>query len=143
MAKNPFKKANLTDTIINVGIGGAANVAVDYAIAKMQEGSTDPLTEDTINLAKFAVGAVGSSMVSNKMLKAAMDGFAVVGISNYISKLLNDSATTPPAGGTTGLPHGTVGKRYIPSMKPAARKMARNVSGVPAGTVNGVQQYMS
>ena len=30
--KNPFKKGNVVDTLINVGVGGAGNVAADYLI---------------------------------------------------------------------------------------------------------------
>lgn len=128
MAKNPFKKNNVVDTLINVGVGGAGNVAADYVINNVD--MLKNLDADTINIGKFIVGSVGSAMVSNKYAKALMDGFAVVGASNYIGGLM---ATQ----GTTGVPAGTIGRvRYMAPRRGGARGfVSRKMSGVPAGTI--------
>lgn len=137
MAKNLFKTQNIVDTAINVGIGGAANVAVDYVINSLE--METPIEPDTLNLGKFIIGVVGSSMVSNKMVKAAMDGVATVGISNYVSKLISESDSKAAAGGATaGVPYGTVGARprYVPARKALAHNMRRqNISGSPVDMV--------
>ena len=131
MAKNPFKKNNVVDTLINVGVGGAGNVAADYIIDSIQKDAKEPWSPDTINLGKFIIGSVGSAMVSNKYAKALMDGFAVVGASNYISSLMAESQTT------SGVPAGTIGRaRYIAPRRGGARGfVSRKMSGVPAGTI--------
>ena len=137
MAKNPFKKGNVVDTLINVGVGGAGNVAADYIIDSIQKDAKEPWSPDTINLGKFIIGSVGSAMVSNKYAKALMDGFAVVGASNYISSLMADSAA--PAQGTAGVPAGTIGRaRYIAPRRTYARRFAGKASGVPEGTIANV-----
>ena len=130
MAKNPFKKGNVVDTLINVGVGGAGNVAADYLINNVD--MLKSLDADTINLGKFVVGSVGSAMVSNKYVKALMDGFAVVGASNYISSLMADQTTS-------GVPAGTIGRaRYIAPRRTYARRFAGKASGVPEGTIANV-----
>lgn len=110
MAKNPFKKQSLTDTLVNVGIGGAANVALDYVLDMVDPAGT-MLSGTTKNIAKIVGGAVVGSMVSGKMWRAATDGIAVVGVSNLISELMGDttseSTTTEP---TSGLAPGTIGR---------------------------------
>lgn len=132
MAKNPFKKSNVVDTLINVGVGGAGNVAADYLINNVD--MLKSLDADTINLGKFVFGSVGSAMVSNKYVKALMDGFAVVGASNYISSLMADQATS-------GVPAGTIGRaRYIAPRKAYARRFAGKTSGVPTETVSNIMQ---
>lgn len=132
MAKNPFKKGNVVDTLINVGVGGAGNVAADYLINNVD--MLKSLDADTINLGKFVVGSVGSAMVSNKYAKALMDGFAVVGASNYISSLMADQATS-------GVPAGTIGRaRYIAPRKSYARRFAGKTSGVPTETISNIMQ---
>lgn len=132
MAKNPFKKSNVVDTLINVGVGGAGNVAADYLINNVD--MLKSLDADTINLGKFVVGSVGSAMVSNKYVKALMDGFAVVGASNYISSLMADQATS-------GVPAGTIGRaRYIAPRRAYARRFAGKTSGVPTETVSNIMQ---
>lgn len=132
MAKNPFKKSNVVDTIINVGVGGAGNVAADYVINSVD--MLKNLDAGTINLGKFIVGSVGSAMVSNKYAKALMDGFAVVGASNYISSLMADQTTS-------GVPAGTIGRaRYIAPRKSYARRFAGKTSGVPTETVSNIMQ---
>lgn len=135
MAKNPFKKGNVVDTLINVGVGGAGNVAADYIIDSIQKDAKEPWSPDTINLGKFIIGSVGSAMVSNKYAKALMDGFAVVGASNYISSLMAESQTT------SGVPAGTIGRaRYIAPRRTYARRFAGKTSGVPTETVSNIMQ---
>ena len=132
MAKNPFKKQSIIDTVVNVGIGGAANVAIDYVVGQVD--AIKSLGDTTINAAKIALGAVVGSMVSNKMLRAACDGVATVGVSNLVSGLLADG--TPASGmpyGTIGLPNDTVG-RIIPGNR-AYRRAHRKVSGVATGVM--------
>lgn len=132
MAKNPFKKQSIIDTVVNVGIGGASNVAIDYLVSQVE--AIQSLGETTINAGKIALGAVVGSMVSNKMLRAAADGIATVGVSNLVSSLLADS--TPTSGlpyGTVGLPKDTVG-RIIQGNR-AYRRAHRKVSGVAAGVM--------
>ena len=132
MAKNPFKKQSIMDTVVNVGIGGAANVAIDYVVSQVE--AIQSLGDTTINAAKIALGAVVGSMVSNKMLRAACDGVATVGVSNLVSGLLADA--TPASGmpyGTIGLPKDTVG-RVIPGNR-AYRRAHRKVSGVANGVM--------
>lgn len=120
------------DTVVNVGIGGAANVAIDYLVSQVD--AVKSLGDTTINAAKVALGAVVGSMVSNKMLRAACDGVATVGVSNLVSGLLIDG--TPTSGmpnGTIGLPNDTVG-RIIPGNR-AYRRAHRKVSGVATGVM--------
>lgn len=127
MAKNPFKKQNIIDAAINVGIGGVANVAVDYAVSSIDMLATQ--SERTINIGKFVLGAVGSTMVSDKMIKAAMDGIAVVGVSNLAKSLMADSTSSEE--GTTGVPAGTIG-RVVRRMRPGLRRAGRRmIAGVP------------
>lgn len=103
MKKNPFKKQAAMDTLVNVGIGGAANVAIDYALAQIDAVATADPTY--VNVGKIAAGALVGSMVSSKTLRAACDGVAVVGVSNLVSGLV--SSTTGKEG-AAGLPAGTV-----------------------------------
>lgn len=126
MAKNPFiKKQNIIDAAINVGVGGVANVAVDYAVASIDMLATQ--SERTINIGKFVLGAVGSTMVSDKLIKAAMDGIAVVGVSNLAKSLMSDRASD----GTAGVPTGTIG-RVVRRMRPGLTKAGRRmIAGVP------------
>lgn len=131
MAKNPFKKQSIVDTVVNVGIGGAANVAIDYVVSQVE--AIQSLGDTTINAAKIALGAVAGSMVSNKMLRAACDGIATVGVSNLVKGLMDGTSSTQNEG-AAGLPYGTIG-RVIPGNR--AYKRARKVSGVGAATVMG------
>lgn len=129
MAKNPFKKQSIIDTVVNVGIGGAANVAIDYVVSQVD--AIQSLGDTTINAAKVALGAVAGSMVSNKMLRAACDGIATVGVSNLVKGLMDGTSSTEGAG---ALPYGTIG-RVIPGNR--AYRKARKVSGV-VGAAAGV-----
>lgn len=99
--KNPFKKSSVIDTVVNVGIGGAANVAMDYIKANYL-GSLN-LSDTTYNAVKIAVGALGGSMISGKYARAAADGIATVGAANLIDGLLNGE-NTPNAEGPAGAP---------------------------------------
>lgn len=134
MAKNPFKKQSIMDTMINVGIGGAANVAIDYVVDQVD--SIKSLGETTINAAKIVLGAVVGSMVSSKVLRAATDGVATVGVSNLVKGLITgeDSSPKPNEDGTSGLPYGTIG-RVRPGNR--AYRRASRVSGVNTGSVMG------
>lgn len=133
MAKNPFKKQSIMDTMINVGIGGAANVAIDYVVDQVD--SIKSLGETTINAAKIVLGAVVGSMVSSKVLRAATDGVATVGVSNLVKGLITgDSSTDAGAETTSGLPYGTIG-RVRPGNR--AYRRASRVSGVNTGSVMG------
>ena len=105
MAKNPFKKKSLIDTLTNVGVGGAANVAIDYVWEQV-----DALAayDQYKHIAKIVAGAVVGGMVSNKYARAAADGVATVGVSNLIQGLIDKTPET-----TEGLPEGTIGRlRY-------------------------------
>lgn len=130
MAKNPFKKQSIVDTVVNVGIGGASNVAIDYVVSQVE--AIQSLGDTTINAAKIALGAVAGSMVSNKMLRAACDGIATVGVSNLVKGLMDGDTTSKED--VKGLPYGTIG-RVIPGNR--AYRRARRVSGVGAATVMG------
>lgn len=96
--KNPFKKSSIIDTVINVGIGGAANAAMDYAVANVE--ALASLGETTVNAIKIGVGAIGGSMVSGKYARAGFDGLATVGASDLIKSLINNSEpkSETPAG---------------------------------------------
>lgn len=131
MAKNPFKKQSIIDTVVNVGIGGAANVAIDYVVSQVD--AIQSLGETTINAGKIALGAIAGSMVSNKMLRAACDGIATVGVSNLVAGLMGGS--TPSGDATSGLPYGTIAGRVIPGNR--AYRRARKVSGAGAASVMG------
>lgn len=127
MAKNPFKKQSIVDTVVNVGVGGAANVAIDYAVNQVD--AIKGLGDTVINAGKIVLGAVIGSMVSNKYLRAACDGVATVGVSNLVSGMMEE--TTAPA----GLPYGTIG-RVRPGNR-AYKRVSPRVSGVDACGVMG------
>lgn len=131
--KNPFKKQSIMDTIVNVGIGGAANVAIDYVVSQVE--AIQSLGDTTINALKIAGGAVVGSMVSNKMARAAADGVATVGVSNLIAGLMAE--TTPGNGeGSSGLPYGTIGRVRLGNR--AYRRSRRpGVAGVATSSVMG------
>lgn len=131
MAKNPFKKSSIIDTVVNVGVGGAANVAIDYVVNQVE--AIKSLGDTTINALKIAAGAVVGSMVSNKIARAAADGVATVGVSNLIAGLMAEPASGMPEG-TIGLPHGTI-SRVVPGNR--AYRRAHRVSGVEASAVMG------
>lgn len=128
MVKNPFKKSSIIDTVVNVGIGGAANVAIDYVVGQVE--AIQSLGDTTINAMKIAAGALVGSMVNDKFARAAADGVATVGVSNLIAGLMKEETTTAPG----GLPYGTIG-RVRPGN--AAYRRSRKISGVNTGAVMG------
>lgn len=106
--KNPFKKKSLTDTLMNVGIGGAANVAIDYVWEQVD--ALKPYDEYK-HIAKIVGGALAGSMVSAPWARAAADGIATVGVSNLIAGYLDkdpDKKDTDKKD-LGGLPGGTIG----------------------------------
>lgn len=132
--KNPFKKQSIMDTIVNVGIGGAANVAIDSVVSQFE--AIQSLGDTTINAIKIAGGAIVGSMVSNKFARAAADGIATVGVSNLIAGLMNDSASTP-VDGAAGLPYGTIGRPVRLGNRAYRRATRRGVAGVATSAVMG------
>lgn len=111
--KNPFKVKGITDTLVNVGIGGAANVAMDYALSSIGEVAGYDLSKGTTkNAVKIAVGALAGSMFKSKYAHAAFDGIATVGAANLIDGLVNGEAggNGGSENGTSGLPEGTIGR---------------------------------
>lgn len=132
MAKNPFKKQSLTDTLVNVGIGGAANVALDYVLEMVDPAST-MLSGTTKNIVKIVGGALVGGMVANKMVRAATDGIAVVGVSNLIRELMDETTETPetPEPATAGLAPGTIGRVRTgdPYFKKKAKKNGFSIAG--------------
>ena len=130
MAKNPFKKQSIIDTVVNVGVGGAANVAIDYVVNQVD--AIKSLGDTTVNMLKIAAGAVVGSMVSNKIARAACDGVATVGVSNLIAGMMDEGTA-----GTGALPRGTIG-RVIPGNRAYKRAAAHGkVSGVATSAVMG------
>lgn len=135
MKKNPFKKQGIVDTLTNVGIGGAANVAMDYLVSSVDALATMDAT--TINAIKIGVGVLGGSMTTNKMIRAAVDGIAVVGVSNLVQGLMDgtngkdgdDKGTGAIPYGTIGLPGGTIGRLKLGNRY--ARKT--DIAGVAGG----------
>ena len=138
--KNPFKKKSLVDTLMNVGIGGVANVAIDYVwnMAGLDnivaENITFAQSSTVKNAVKVLGGALAGGMVSGRYGRAAADGVATVGASNLIADLINGSdvpATTAPS---SGLPSGTIG-RVGRRIYPRGRKIA--------GVGNNPSSFMS
>lgn len=128
--KNPFSKSSIVDTVVNVGLGGAANVAMDYAVENVE--ALQSLDEQTVNIVKIAVGAIGGSMMSGKYAKytrPAFDGIATVGAANliksYIKTEKKDDEKTP---GTGGMP-------FIGRVK--GRTFKKGVRGLGAVTFQG------
>jgi len=134
--KNPFKKSSIIDTVTNVAIGGAANVAMDYALNTIGEVAGVDLTSGTTKHAvKIAAGAIAGSMISNKYARAAFDGIATVGAANLIDGLVNGETTTTTTTATSGLPYGMIGRR------PGAIRMGqqgfrKRVAGTPSALMD-------
>lgn len=93
--KNPFKKSAITDTLVAVGVGGAANAAMDYAVANI---SALASVADYSNYIKLGVGVLGGTMVSGKVARAAFDGLATVGASDIIKGLIAGETPAPTEG---------------------------------------------
>lgn len=103
MAKRLFKKKSIMDSLVNVGVGGAANVAIDYAWSAL--GQSVASLEEYKNIIKVAGGALVGSMVTSKVARAAADGVATVGVANLIAGLMGTEESS-----TSGLPAGTIGR---------------------------------
>lgn len=125
--KNPFKKSSIMDTVINVGIGGAANVAFDSVVASFETFAA--LDATTKNAIKIGLGALAGSMVNNKYVRAAADGIATVGVSNLVAGYIGNSDAAPAA----GLPSGTIGRVRMGNR----RFVGRGVRGVNTVDVMG------
>lgn len=135
--KNPFKKSSIVDTIINVGVGGAANVAMDYARAQIS--TLASLEDTTYNAIKIAVGALGGSMSKNKYVRAAVDGIATVGAANLISGYITPDAAPSP----TPSPDGTGYAPFIGRLRAGQRGYRRAIRGTgKVGSING-EPFMS
>ena len=101
--KNPFKKQSIVDTLVNVGVGGAANVLIDYGITLLPADMQESIKGTTKHIAKIAIGAIGGSMAKNKYLRAATDGIAVVGVSDWVNELMTPAEDkTANNGGENG-----------------------------------------
>lgn len=96
-----FKKKGAVQTLVNVGLGGVANVAFDYAWSAL--GDTVSSLDGYKNIIKVAGGAILGTMVKSNYAHAATDGIAVVGASNLMAGLIDGSAAT------SGVPYGTIG----------------------------------
>lgn len=103
--KNPINKQALKDTAINVVVGGVANVGIDLLFDKV-----DMLAQyaDKKDWLKVGVGIIGGMFTPNKIVHAATDGIATVGVSNIVSSYVTGS-TSDTAAGPAGLPPGTIG----------------------------------
>ena len=104
--KNPFKKSSIIDTVVNVGIGGGANVAIDYLVDSVD--MLKSISSTYINAGKIVLGAFAGTMLKNKYARAAADGVATVGAANLVSSFITGSTATPEA--AAGLPSGTIGR---------------------------------
>lgn len=93
--KNPFSKSSITDTLINVGLGGAANAAMDYAVANVDALAS---VAQYTNYIKLGVGVLGGTMIKGKVARAAFDGLATVGASDIIKELITPAAAAPASG---------------------------------------------
>lgn len=145
MKKNPFKKQGAMDTLVNVGVGGAANVAFDMLYNSVVEGMNERPSDTVENGIKLAVGILGGTMTNNKYIGAATHGIAVVGVSNLVAGLMdddtNDKPTDKPKGEetpekTSGLAPGTISGRARLGNPTYRRMMGRR-------SVNGLGNFMS
>ena len=134
MKKNPFKKSSIIDTVINVGIGGAANVAMNYVFGLIPADTFGENATTWKNAIKIGVGAIGGSMVGGsyaKYLRPAFDGIATVGARELISGLIaSDDAPKPDD------PSGQGGVPFIGRARRMGQRGYRKVAG--AGNVGTV-----
>ena len=120
------------DTLVNVGIGGAANVAMDYAVENIE--ALKSLGSTTVNLIKIGAGVVGGSIISGaaaKYARPAFDGLATVGAADLIKSYIAGEATTTET--TSGVPFmGGIGRRVCTGQR-GFRRVAgtAGVSSVP------------
>lgn len=107
-----FKKANITDAAINVGVGGAANAAIDLAVESVD--AIKSLGDTYVNAGKVVLGVLGGTMVSNKYLRAAANGIATVGVASLVKDHvvpLISGGTTEPASGAPFIGRLRMGQR--------------------------------
>lgn len=133
-----IKKKNITDTLTNVGIGGAANVAMDYLVNSVDAlKELDPMY---IKIAKVAIGVLGGTMTGNQYIRAAVDGIATVGVSELVSEAVNGTLTAGGKSGggdgtTSGLPSGTIGRLALGNK--TFKRSAKRVSGLGSDSFMG------
>ena len=136
--KNPFKKKSITDTLTNVGIGGAANAAIDYV---WEQVSALADYDQYKHLIKVVGGVLAGTMISNKYARAAADGVATVGVSNLVADRIEESGSKDNAGNsTTGLPQGTIG--YASRRRAGSAAYAR-ASRRSSSRMAGLNDFMS
>lgn len=123
-----FKKANITDAAINVGVGGAANAAIDLAVESID--AIKSFGDTYVNAGKVVLGVLGGTMVSNKYLRAAANGIATVGVAS----LVKDHVVPLISGGTTT--ETTSGAPFIGRLRMGQRGF-RNAGLRGTGTVAG------
>lgn len=130
MAKK-FKKSGITETLINVGTGGAANALVDVAVEYVAPNTSDMY----VNIGKLVGGVVlGSTMGSNKMMRAAADGVATVGAANLVKSLISNGFGSDE--GTTGFKRDVIGRMRAGHSR-LARRVKRNKVGNAGGNIIG------
>lgn len=118
--KKLFSKSGAMSTLVNVGIGGAANVAADSIFESFDIIAKQ--TDTVKNAIKVGVGILGGVISKEPMVHAAVDGIAVVGVSDLMKGLIKENRTDAPA----GLPAGTIGRA------PMRRGVRRSVRGTGA-----------
>ena len=150
--KNPFKKQSIIDTAMNVAVGGAANVAIDYVwetagldetLTIKGEDGTEKISAATMkNIIKVVGGAVAGSMISNKYARLAADGVAVVGVSNLIQGVIDsqsdnsNGSSSDPSGSsdtttpTTGIRKGTIGRVNLGNKYFKSKRGTNGLQGV-------------
>lgn len=140
--KNPFKTSSIVDTLVNVGLGGAANVAMDYAFENID--ALASIAEHK-NIIKIAAGAVGGAMVSGKSAKwvrPALDGIATVGISDLIAGYMGTEETGGGNNGGSGDDAATAGAPFIGKVGlRMGQRGFRKVGVRGTGSING-QPFM-
>lgn len=129
--KKLFNTKNLTDTAVNLIVGGGANVAMDYAVSEVE--ALKSLSADTVNYIKIGVGVLAGTMTGNKYLRAAADGLATVGASQLISGLISGTTAGDGGngGGANGLPAHMVGALRLGNGR-FRKNGDRRISGVAA-----------
>lgn len=136
MKKNPFKKSSIIDTVVNVGIGGAANVAMNYVFGMIPADTFGENATTIKNAIKIGVGAIGGSMVGGsyaKYLRPAFDGIAIVGASELISSLIasDDTSAGGDQSGQGGVPFIGRAKKYMGQRGYRPVRGTGNVGTVP------------
>lgn len=121
-------------TVVNVGVGGAANVGFNYLYDQIGLG----WGETAKNAIKIAGGAILGSMVKNQYLRAAADGIAVVGVSDLVASYVGGTTTTTTTTTTStaaGLPNGMIGRIRL-GQKGFHRASVRGVGDTPSALMS-------